>query len=122
MNAHTLRPPYINTQREGAFYVVRGSMELEPLVGYPRAAASFEITCAPGFPPFVSVHGDGLTLDEEFSLHTTIGQLIARLRIPCACGLPWDEHSPDAPHAANLGDCRSFTAASPVAPERKEDA
>jgi hypothetical protein len=62
----------------------------------------------------VSIWAANLTIDEESALHDRIVETLGALAIPCMCGLPWSEHAAASPHAATSGECRSFTAASPL--------
>lgn len=80
-----------------------------------RRYADYTIDIDAGGTPRVTVHAWHLTLDETRELRRRIDETILALRVMCRCGLPFSAHAHESPHGAALGDCRSFTAASPIA-------
>ncbi len=100
-----------------ARYVVTKSQRLGEDADGRARSFEYTIECAAGEAPRVSLHAWSLTPSERHTLDQEIAETLAHFRIPCRCGLPYYEHAADSPHAAPVGDCRAFTASSPLAEE-----
>ena len=92
-------------------WVVSATVPLSPDAAGERRA-HYVITCPNGSAPSLSIYGDRLTRAEMDDLVGRIEGVWMTLRIPCTCGRPYFEHDAQSPHGA--GECRTFTASTPI--------
>lgn len=83
----------------------------------------FSVLCEVGSQPRIALDWpkEGLTIEQWDTLRLAVNRAWAAVAILCRCGHPYFEHSHKSPHACSVlhgcGECRSFAAAEPIAPE-----